>query len=39
MLYRFSTMTAGAIGCFRNIIQPLIPAMLAKLVSDDEHGK
>ncbi|XP_072018505.1 proton-coupled folate transporter-like [Amphiura filiformis] len=30
---------AGLVGCFRNISQPLIPAMLAKMVSDDEHGK
>ncbi|XP_072018646.1 proton-coupled folate transporter-like [Amphiura filiformis] len=29
---------AGFVGCFRNISQPLIPAMLAKMVSDDEHG-
>ncbi|XP_072045658.1 lysosomal proton-coupled steroid conjugate and bile acid symporter SLC46A3-like [Amphiura filiformis] len=29
---------AGFVGCFRNISQALIPAMMAKMVSEHEHG-
>ncbi|XP_072020264.1 proton-coupled folate transporter-like [Amphiura filiformis] len=38
LILLFGSALAGFVGCFRNISQPLIPAMLAKIVSDDEHG-